>query len=245
MSAIIYILITVPVLFFAVLLTVFLAPARFTVSLDDSAWFLRFNYLGYWAEKTPEGKHSGFLWWKFKHKEPKKEKKAQLKARRAEKAEKKRKKKKATKTAPTAFFWFERRLVLLKSAIIVLRMLVEAFASVKITKISLYLTIGNGQPARAGTLYGWLCALESWLPESFGWSVGYDFNPNAEWRYSAEISFADNIFRAVLLPVVRALCRLPKRDLYRFYRNYKAITKTEKKAGVVPALETRPVGVET
>jgi hypothetical protein len=111
--------------------------------------------------------------------------------------------------------------VIKKTIIAVIRFIVEILASVRIKKFSLRIVISGSDPALAGEVYGWICAVK--YSTDFPIEIICDFLPESEWDFNAQFEARITLWRTAVLPILRLINRLPKTGLYKIYKKSKKL----------------------
>jgi len=225
MSLILWLLIGFVGLLFVLFLVIVFAPFSALICFNNNEKNFRIKYLGYVYEKKGDLKRAGWLFW-IKQKSEEEESKPQkrTKKKKGKSNDEKKKKKKEDKSEVSAFFWIKERDILLESLFAVLKSLLLIVNSFRLKKPALTIIVGDGDPMRAGSVYGWLCALDEWLSENVDFKKGYNFYPEAEWYFEFQAIINNNLWRLIIWPLLRLLHRLPKIKLISMYLRYRKAT---------------------
>ncbi len=214
MSVVLYILLALVALFIILISIITFSPLRLYATLNNDGYLIEIKYIGYWRNITKGQRRSGFLWFEFKRNEPQVVDKKQDKVAPESKGEK--------KSTPPLKWWFGKRQLFTKCISISARLIYEVLSSFNFKIETANLCIcGDEDPALAGMLYGWLCSLKATVKYLDRLEIGYNFSPNAEWKFDLHFMFKNCIFKLILAPLAKALWRLPKLEIYRAYCEYK------------------------
>jgi len=222
--AVLYIFLAFLAIVVAVVVLLLFTPICVFGIVSHEEYFLRIRFLGFWLRVEKDGKKTGFMSKAFRQK-PKSEKdETEKKPKKAKKVRKAEEPDKKSKSEVPFGFWWDRRKLIVRVLLIVLKFVTEILASFKYARYDIDLIIGNGAPELTGALYGWLSAFKGCYPCS-NIDFEHDFRPDAPWRYRGEIEFRNSLWRFIFAPILRLLWRLPKIRLIGTYRAYKRIEK--------------------
>lgn len=240
MILILYIILALITALALVLAAVCLARAKLDFSIAPSGVEYHLRYLGFRLDYSGGKKSTRFLWLSFGGKSGEKAEKKKPKKGAGEKESEAEKEKEPDVEEVAASFWIRRYRLIMRVIAAAGRLVYRIITSPRLEDFRVRVIAGNGTPALSGSAYGWMYAASYWVPESVDFRPGFDFAPEAEWSYEISGRITDSIFRALIVPIVKALVELPLLDLFKTYRDYKKAAKpprreVEKGTAAAPA----------